>query len=157
MSHERIQSLILFVIGALFFLWIGISWERTSISSMIDFKTVYCAARAVIEHRDPYKPDELERIYITEAAGHAADRIEMHRAITRYIYLPSAFILTFPFGLLAWGPAHVIWMTVTAATFIFAAFLMWNIASCSAPMASGWLICIFLISSELLIEVGNAA
>ena len=74
-----------------------------------------------------------------------------------YIYPPTAFILTVPFALLPWGSAHIIWMVATGASFILAAFLMWEIGSTRAPVICGLLICLFLLTSELLLEVGNAA
>ena len=146
-----------FLIGCALFVCLGTSWERATPVAMVDFKTVYCAARCLIEHRDPYNPGEMEGIYLREAAGHTSDRLEIQLAVTRYIYLPTAFILTVPFALLTWGQAYVIWMIFTAASFVMAAFLMWSLASRGAPVISGWLICFFLLTSELLLEVGNAA
>ena len=55
------------------------------------------------------------------------------------------------------GPRHVVWMVITGSSFILAAFLMWEIGSTRAPVISGFLICVFLLTSELLLEVGNAA
>ena len=157
MTRARIHGLLLFLVGSALFVWLGTFWESTTRVSMVDFKAVYCGARGLIEHRDPYNPDELERIYLSEAAGHSSDPLKIQLAVTRYIYLPTAFILTVPFALLAWGPAHMVWMIATGAIFILAAFLMWSLASTRAPVISGWLICCFLLTSELLIEVGNAA
>ena len=79
------------------------------------------------------------------------------RVVSTYVHLPNAFILTVPFGLLAWGPAYVLWMALTAISFILAAYLMWSLGADYAPVASGVLICVFLLNSELLLEIGNAA
>ncbi len=115
MKRARIHGLLLFLVGSSVFVWLGTFLERITPVSMVDFKTVYCGARCLIEHRDPYNPDELEHIYITEAAGHPSDSFRIHGIITRYIYLPTAFVLTVPFALLPWGPAHVVWMISTGA------------------------------------------
>ena len=157
MRRPRTLGLLLFLTGSALFVALGTFWERTTAVAMTDFDTVYCGARALIEHRDPYKPSELERIYVGETAGHFSDRFQIRRAVSVYIYPPTAFILTAPFALLPWGPAHVVWMVITGSSFILAAFLMWEIGSTRAPVISGFLICVFLLTSELLLEVGNAA
>jgi hypothetical protein len=158
MTQARIHGLLLFLAGSALLVWVGTSWERSSHVSMIDFRAVYCGARSLIEHRDPYSPDELGPIYVAEAGGYSSGPLaKIHLVVTRYIYLPTAFVLTVPFALLPWGAAHVAWMISTGAYFILAAFLMWGLASTRAPVISGWLICLFLLTSELLIEVGNAA
>ncbi len=155
--HPRLIGLGLFLVGSALLLLIGVSRERTSPVSMIDFKTVYVGARCLLEHRDPYNPVEMQKTYFSEADGHPTDAPPIQFAVTRFIYLPTVFVLTVPFGLLPWGPAHLAWIILTAATLLLAAFLMWNLGSTRAPIASGWLICLFLITSELLVEVGNAA
>jgi hypothetical protein len=157
MTRARIYGLLLVLIGGIFFVWLGTFFERTTNVAMVDFKAVYIAARCILEHHDPYNPERMEHIYVSEAAGHSSDSIATKRVVIVYIYLPSAFILTVPFALLTWGPAHVVWMVVTAASYILAALLMWHVGASRAPVVSGWLICFFLITSELLIEVGNAA
>ncbi len=157
MMRPRTLGLLVFLLGSALFVWVGTSWERTSAVAMTDFNAVYCGARSLIEHGDPYNPTEVERVYLAETAGHASDRFQIRRAVSIYIYPPTAFILTVPFALLPWGSAHIIWMAATAATFILAGFLMWEIGSTRAPVISGLLICLFLVTSELLLEVGNAA
>ncbi|MGB6690372.1 MAG: glycosyltransferase family 87 protein [Terracidiphilus sp.] len=157
MNRARFDGLIMLVLGCAVFILLGSVLERTSAVSMVDFKTVYCGARCMLEHCDPYKPSELEHIYLREAGGHSFDPNGVRQGVTMYIYLPTAFIFTAPFAMLTWGPAHVLWMILTGSSFIFAAFLMWDLASSHAPVISGILICVFLAGSELLIEVGNVA
>ena len=140
--RPRTLGLLLFLLGSALFVWVGTSWERTSAVAMTDFNAVYCGARSLIEHRDPYNPTQLERVYLTDTAGHSSDRFQIRRAVSIYIYPPTAFVLTVPFALLPWGSAHIIWMVATAASFILAAFLMWEIGSTRAPVISGLLICL---------------
>ena len=94
---------------------------------------------------------------MSDAAGHSEDDASIRHAATVYIYLPTAFILTIPFAFMTWGPAHVAWIAVTIAVFILASFLMWSMGARQAPVLSGWLLLYFLLTSELIIEVGNAA
>jgi hypothetical protein len=157
MTQPRIIGLLFLLFGGALFIWIGSAWERTTPVAMVDFKTVYCGARALLEHRDPYNPAELQHLYLTEAAGHPSDHPQIIRAISVYIYPPTAFVLTVPFALLPWGPAHIAWMIATAATLLLAALLVWSVAATRAPIAAGLLIGLLLLTSELLIEVGNAA
>ena len=149
-------GLVLFLIGSALFVWVGASWERSSVVAMTDFNAVYYGSRSLIEHSDPYNHADLERVYLSEA-GHSSDRLQIRRAVSLFIYLPTAFILTVPFALLPWGTAHVLWMFATGGSLILAAFLVWSVASTRAPTISGFLICLFLLTSELLLEVGNAA
>ncbi len=59
--------------------------------------------------------------------------------------------------MLPWGPAHILWMTLTFGSLIFASVLIWNLGATYAPIVSGVLIGFFLANSELLIVTGNAA
>lgn len=74
-----------------------------------------------------------------------------------FIYQPTIFSITLPFALLSYGTAHTIWLLLTAATFILASFLMWDIGSRYGPVASGGLVLLILANSELLLITGNAA
>ena len=156
MTRERIQGLILILIGSACFVTLGVSWGRISFASMIDFRAVYCGARAVIEHRDPYNPVEMNEIYLHET-GNSKDSPGLKGLAIRYIYPPTTLVLTLPFGLLPWGPAHSLWMACTAATFILAALMIWNLSVPGGPVITGFLIGLLLMFSELLVEVGNAA
>ncbi len=74
---------------------------------------------------------------------------------TQHIYLPTAFSLTVPFAMLPWGPAHILWLTLTAGGLIFASFLAWNLGANYAPVLSGALVGFFLANSVELITLGN--
>jgi hypothetical protein len=62
-----------------------------------------------------------------------------------------------PFAMLPWGPAHVLWMILTAASLVFAGFLIWNLGANGSPRISGALICFILANSEVLFATGNPA
>jgi hypothetical protein len=59
--------------------------------------------------------------------------------------------------MLSWGPAHLLWLAVTAGAFTLAAFLMWDIGSRYAPDVSLFLICILLVDCESIFVAGNTA
>jgi hypothetical protein len=60
-------------------------------------------------------------------------------------------------ALLPWGPARILWLAITAGSFIFASFLIWNLSESYAPALSGALLCFFLANSELVLICGNVA
>jgi hypothetical protein len=53
--------------------------------------------------------------------------------------------------------AETIWMILTAGCFILAAFLVMTVGAECAPRFSAFMIYLFLINSELLLALGNAA
>jgi hypothetical protein len=124
---------------------------------MVDFKELYYGSRCLLQQSDPYQVSELLRVYETERTEGAPVPAIVVRVVTLYTYLPTALLLTAPFAMLPWGPAHLLWITLSASGLIFAAYLMWSLGSRDAPRASGLLICILLFGSELLLEAGNAA
>ena len=77
--------------------------------------------------------------------------------VTRNVYLPSTLPLILPFAVLPFGPAHMLWMMLTAGSLMFASFLMWDLASQYAPVISGLLIGFLIANSELLMIGGNPA
>jgi hypothetical protein len=140
-------------------LW-GSFLERSSPVGMSDFKAVYYGARCLIQHRDPYKENEFLRVYLAEGGTLPSDPItlqQFRRAVPVFINLPTTLFLIAPLALLAWGPAHVLWILVLAAGLILAALLMWDLAERYAPYAALLLICIALANSELIFSSGRSA
>jgi hypothetical protein len=74
-----------------------------------------------------------------------------------YVNVPTTFIFMFPFAMLPWGPAHVLWMTLTAGALILAAWLTWNLGARYDPKVSLFLICILLANCEMIFCTGNTA
>jgi hypothetical protein len=124
---------------------------------MLDFRGVYYATRCLLQHGDPYKDKDLLRVYQAEGGDRASDPSTVRRVVTMYIYLPTVFAFTVPFALLPWGPAHVLWVILTAGGLVLAGFLMWNLAESYSPTASLFLVCIVLANAEALFASGNAA
>jgi len=77
--------------------------------------------------------------------------------VTRSMYPPTAFSFMVPFAILPWGPAHVLWMALTAGGLILASFLIWSIGADYAPVISGCLLGFLLANSEVLVIKGMCA
>jgi len=73
------------------------------------------------------------------------------------VYFPTVFSFTAPFALLPWGPAHILWIALTAASLIFASFLIWSLAADDAPIVSGALLGLLLATTVSLVVLGNSA
>ena len=160
MTKARMDGLYLMMMGCAVFLLLGTALEHVLDSGMGDFKAVYYSSRCLLEHSDPYKPGAMERVFLADGGQFPADPViarSDRRAILLCINMPATLLVVAPFALLAWGPAHIVWMAVTAGLFILAAFLMWDVGARHSPVVSGALIGLILLNSELLIFEGNMA
>ncbi len=156
---RRIGLLWLLLSSGLFIVW-GSLIERASAGGMADFKAVYYGARCLIHHSDPYKEAEFLRVYRAEGGELPSDpamALMFLRGVPVCINLPSALFIVAPFSILAWGPAHVLWMLLVAGSLTLAALLMWNLAENYSPGVSLFLICIVLANSEILFALGDTA
>lgn len=141
--------------GAISVFWGANSYPASSFMS--DFRVVYYSTRCLFQHHDPYNEKELLRVYQKEGGDHASDPPAVRRAATMLIYLPTAFPFVAFFAMLPWGPAHILWMLITAAGLILASFLMWSLVDKRSPFIFLFLICIILSNFEALIVSGNSA
>jgi len=122
-----------------------------------DFKSVYYGTRCLIQHHDPYKLSELNGVCSVEDGERLSDAVQADKALGLYVNIPTTFIFVAPFAMLPWGPAHLLWMTVTAGSVILAALLMWDLAGSYAPNVSLFLICFLLANCELIFSGCNPA
>ena len=153
----RADGLYLLLLGSAVFLFLGAALERNSPHAMNDFKGPYYCTRCVLQHCDPYKQSDVLSLYYSEGGERPSDSDTYRQIVTRNVYLPSTLPLILPFAVLPFGPAHMLWMMLTAGTLMFASFLMWDLASQYAPVISGLLIGFLIANSELLIIGGNPA
>jgi len=123
----------------------------------VDFKAVYYGTRCLLEHHNPYSQSELEGVFRSEGRESPLASLRDHVGVTLYVNLPTTFIIIFPFALLSWGVAHVLWMTLTAGAFVLVALLMWNVCASIAPDVSIFLLCILLANCEVFFATGNTA
>jgi hypothetical protein len=157
MTRARLDGLYLLLLGSVVFILLGAALENAAPSPLADFRALYYPARCLIQHDDPYMEGEVLRIYRAEGGDRPSDAAKVRQIATQNVYLPTAFSFTVPFAMLPWGPARMLWMTLTVGSFIFASFLIWNLGANYAPILSGALIGFLLANSEILIVTGNAA
>jgi len=157
MTRARLDGLYFLLLGSLVFLLLGAALENAFPAGMLDFKVLYYPARCLLQHGDPYKENEVLRIYQTQGRDSSRDTEVSREIVTRYVYLPTAFSVTVPFAMLPWGPAHHLWMALTMGSLILASYLAWTLGANSAPIVSGALIGFVLANSEVLAILGNSA
>jgi hypothetical protein len=154
-TKARLDGLYLFLLGSVALILLSVFLESVTPNPTKDFKVIYYPARCLIQHCDPYNEREVLRIYQAEA-GELQSESPLDRAnAVRNMYPPSAFSLAVPAAILPWGPAHILWMMLTAGGLLFASFLAWNLGASYAPILSGMLIGFLLANSELLVVLGN--
>src|SRR5271165_2557467 len=124
--RARRDGLILLVLGSVVFVLLGAALENSSSAPLVDFRAMYYPARCLLQHCDPYNETEVLRVYLAEGVYGRQDKAKERQMASRYAYLPSAFVLTLPFALIPWGPAHLLWLALTAASLIFASWSIWS-------------------------------
>ena len=157
-STQRSAVLCLLFSSGIFILW-G-SFLTSGPYGMFDFKGVYYGARCLIDHSDPYQPNEFLSEYLAQGGklpSNAFDLQSYRSGLFRCINLPSSLFLVAPLAMLPWGLASVLWMMLIAGSFTLAAFLMWNAAESYAPKLAPLLVCFVLANTEILLELGNTA
>lgn len=157
MLKNRLDGLYLTILGALVFILLGFALEAAAPVSTVDFRVVYYSARCMLEHRDPYNENELNRIYHTEGGESPNESLQIRRTERHYNYLPTAFLVTMPLAVLPFGAAHILWLILTATCVVVASFLMWKVGADKEPTLSGALVCLSLVTSELFLILGNPA
>jgi hypothetical protein len=157
MTRARLDGLYLLLIGSLTFLLLGIVLENAAPVSMVDFAGLYYPAKCLIQHGDPYKESDVLRTYQAEGGENSPDAARTRLIATQNPYPPTTFILSVPFAMLTWGPAHLLWMMLTIGSLILASFLIWNLGADDAPIVSGVLAGFLLANSELVVITGNVA
>ena len=131
--------------------------ERILDVSMLDFKGVYYSASCLLQGDDPYKPGEVLRLYQLNSPGSSSDPAVVREVLAQYFYLPNAFAITAPLALLAFGPAHLVWMALNAASLVLAGVLIWEVGEKFSPLLSACLIGLLLATSGSVLAIGNAA
>ena len=156
MTRTRRNALVWILLASGISIGWGFSIGQT-LNGWVDFRAVYYGTRCLLEHHNPYNVSELEQVYRTEGGERPSETIQARQAVILYVNMPTAFIFIAPFAMLPWGPAHLLWVTLTAGVFTLAAFLMWDIGSRYAPNVSLFLICILLVNCESIFGAGNTA
>jgi hypothetical protein len=153
---QRIDFFRLLVCGGISIV-LGSTVARLAPNGMGDFKSVYYAARCLIEHRDPYLAGEPLRVYLAEGGDRLKATESLREVFSLHLYSPATFIVTTPFALLPYRVACLLWIALSAACFLIAAFLTWKLAGGDGADVSLFLICFVLANSEMLFVFGNSA
>jgi len=124
---------------------------------MVDFKGVFYDTRCLLQHIDPYKLGAPLRAYQAEEGGRTSPPEGLRQVLSRNVYMPTASIFIAPFAMLPYGPAHLLWMFLTAGCLSLAAFLMWGSGANYAPVIACSLICFILFNTEASFAIGNPA
>lgn len=127
---------------------------------MADFKAVYYAARCLIQHSDPYQPDQFLRVYRADQWTLVFEKImpePLRTAISVCVNPPTTLFMVAPFALLPWVSASLLWLALMAVSLTLAGFLMWSLATIRSPGVSLFLICILLANCLLIFTYANAA
>lgn len=156
MTKARMDGLLLLLLGSAIFVLSGVAMEYIATGSMQDFKGVYYSTRCLLSHCDPYNQDQMLQEFLAEGGEHVMAPAQ-RQVVTLCVYFPTVFIFLAPFAVMAWGPAHLLWMFLTAAGLIVAAYQTWSLASPAAPRLAGSLVGLLLIFSAGLMLNGNSA
>ena len=84
------------------------------------------------------------------------ERYLLHQ-VMQVQYFPMAFLCVFPFAVLPWKLAGVLWTVISVTTLTFAAILVSDVAGRYTPVVSIALTCIILANIESIVESGNPA
>lgn len=157
MTKARLDGLYLLLLGSAVFLLFGVALENSAPAPLADFRGLYYPARCLVQHCDPYLESDVLRIYMVESSFEPLDTAKVRQIVTRAVYPPTAFSFTILFGMLPWGPAHILWIALTIASLIFSSFLVWSLGADDSPILFGGLLGFLLANSEVVVIGGNAA
>jgi hypothetical protein len=157
MTNARLDGLRLLLLGSLTFLLLGVAFENATPGPMTDFKGLYYPAKTLLGDHSPYNESDVERIYRSDGIDHSSDTSFVREITTRFVYLPTSLPFTIFFSMLPWGPSHLLWMALSIAVLILAAFLVYNSGVNYDPVISGCLCGLVLAGGELIVITGNPA
>ena len=160
MTKMRRLSVFLILLSAAISILIGVSLYQKSEAGAINYRAIYYGSRCLLQHADPYNPNEFLRVYRADGGLFPTEPSKLQwflRAVPICVNLPTTLFLITPLALLPWGLALSFWWILLAASLIAAAFLSWDLSADYAPGVSLFLICILLANSQVLFTTGNTA
>jgi Glycosyltransferase family 87 len=156
MNRKRSDAVVFIALGGLTMVLLGLAGRHIVGEPLADLQGIYFPARCLLQHCDPYAPDQVLRVYRQAGADAIAWRVAVRQIATQLPYPPSVFSIGLPMALLPWSAAQRVWLILTASGLIFASFLIWNMDADHAPLLGGLLAGFLLGNSEVLIIAGNA-
>jgi hypothetical protein len=158
-ASRRNQLALLIVCVTLCTLWsYQIRRYHQGAVKMPDFAEIYYGARCVILDLDPYNPASVAQTFMAEnprlKSPFAAESARV--VVTMGVNLPTSLFVTAPMALLPWPLAQNLWMLLSAAILLLAAFLVCDLAP-GSPAVSVCMAAFLLANCEELLLVGNLA
>ncbi len=160
MTKTRRMSVFLILLSSAISIFWGLALGHSSPGGTINFRAIYYGTRCLIHHKDPYNEADFLHVYKDDGGEFPTDAnkaVLFGRAVPICVNLPTTLFLIVPLALLTWGPAHVLWLTLMAASFVLAAFLAFDLVGERGQGIALFLIFIVLANSEVLFAVGNTA
>jgi hypothetical protein len=76
-TKARVHGLLLVLLGAVLFIILGLSFERSSVVAMADFKPLFYGARCLLTRRDLYSEEQLQRLHFTEGIEQRSQKLKL--------------------------------------------------------------------------------
>ncbi len=144
------------VLGSIvFFLSPFLNFEFVRLNA-VDFKTVYGSSRCLIYGCNPYSSEQIKRQYASGGGD-----VSIHSDLSAFLpfqalYPPSSLFLVAPFSLLQWNTAILIWVALSGAIFVTAAFLTVDLCNRWSPTPLvNVLIGMFVATSTMLLTTAQ--
>jgi hypothetical protein len=156
-TWKQFASLFLLLLaGGISLLW-GISLERGSRTGVMGFPGIYLGTRCLLQKCDPYKVQELQRVYLNDGLATRSESTALRQSATLYVNLPTTFLFIAPLALLPLETAQLLWMILVVGSMALATFLMWRMGQEYANDVSLLLAFILLSNCEIVFSGGNTA
>jgi hypothetical protein len=123
----------------------------------LDFQAICYGSRTLLQHRNPYKVSDVERIYLAEGLDLKSVSAVQYQNMTLYVNTPGTLLFVAPLALLPLATGQILWLMLGVVSYCLAAFLIWDLASANAPVASGFLVCFMLLNCQVVFGGGNTA
>jgi len=160
MSNVRSKSVILILLCSAFSIVTGRLLDQSSGAGTSSYRAVYFGARCLIQHADPYNPDQFSRVYMAESGALPKDPVRRPlflRAVMVCVNLPTTLFLLIPLALLPWGLSSVLWLALIAVSLTMAAVLTYDLTVKQNPHLPLILICFIMANCQVLFTVANTA
>lgn len=160
MAKMRSMSVTLILLSSGVSILTGVLLDRTSPAGTANYRAVYYGARCLLNHRDPYNPDDFERVYMAESGELPTSPQKKQfflRATMVCVNLPTTLFLAVPLALVPWSLSHVLWLLLVACSITVGALLAYDLARLYASGPAVLLICILMANSQVLFATGNTA
>jgi hypothetical protein len=101
-TNAQVYGLLLVSLGAILLIVLGLSFQRSSLVAMADFKQVFYGARCLLTGCDLYSEQQVQRIYFAEGDEPQAQKLKLANNIIWSPYPPATYMLVTPFAALSW-------------------------------------------------------